>query len=426
MFANVASSIAVTRNGAQTSIATREMAVVLVLGITGCGKKTEEAKETKDGLKVVLLITSNLGDKGFYDSANDGMKLIEKELGAEVKTIEMGQDPSKYEPYFRDVAEQDWDYIIVGSSPAVEIAEALIPEYPDKKFIMFDTEVDWSKGDFSNLYCVQYKQNEGSFLAGAVAAVMTTEGKNANPDKVIGCIGGGDLPIINDFMIGYIRGAQHVESDIKVAVAYAGTFVDSAKGKELALSQMSQQNVDICFQIASQTGIGVLDAAKEKGLYAIGVDGDQAAETILSMENITKIYSNGFITNKNVNFELRRGEIHALAGENGAGKSTLMKVLFGEEQCEEGRILYKGKEVKIDSPLSAIKMGIGMVHQHFMLVQSMTVAENMVLGLEPEKAGFLDKEEAKKRTREVSEKYGLEIDPDAPGNSRDFPRTKTA
>lgn len=139
----------------------------------------------------------------------------------------------------------------------------------------------------------------------------------------------------------------------------------------------------------------------------------QAAETILSMENITKIYPNGFIANKNVNFELRSGEIHALAGENGAGKSTLMKVLFGEERCEEGRIFYKGKEVKIDSPLGAIKMGIGMVHQHFMLVPSMTVAENMVLGLEPEKAGFLDREEARKRTREVSEKYGLEIDPDA-------------
>ena len=357
MFANVASSIAVTRNGAQTSIATREMAVVLVLGITGCGKKTEEAKETKDGLKVVLLITSNLGDKGFYDSANDGMKLIEKELGAEVKTIEMGQDPSKYEPYFRDVAEQDWDYIIVGSSPAVEIAEALIPEYPDKKFIMFDTEVDWSKGDFSNLYCVQYKQNEGSFLAGAVAAVMTTEGKNANPDKVIGCIGGGDLPIINDFMIGYIRGAQHVESDIKVAVAYAGTFVDSAKGKELALSQMSQQNVDICFQIASQTGIGVLDAAKEKGLYAIGVDGDQAAETILSMENITKIYSNGFITNKNVNFELRRGEIHALAGENGAGKSDPSSSLFSSPSSTSHRASSLPSMFLISSKHQLIKVG---------------------------------------------------------------------
>lgn len=139
----------------------------------------------------------------------------------------------------------------------------------------------------------------------------------------------------------------------------------------------------------------------------------QEAEVILHMENITKVYPNGFVANKGVNFKLYKGEIHALAGENGAGKSTLMKVLFGEEQPEEGRILFKGKEVHIDSPLTAIKMGIGMVHQHFMLVPSMTVAENMVLGLEPQKTGFLDKEEARRKTKEVSKKYGLEIDPDA-------------
>ena len=246
--------------------------MLTTLCVTGCQQKKEG-----DKLKVVLLITSNLGDKGFYDSANDGMKLIAKELGAEVKTIEMGQDPSKYEPYFRDVAEQDWDYIIIGSSPALETTETLIPEYPDKKFIMFDVEVDWNKADFSNLYCIQYKQNEGSFLAGAVAAKVTTSGEKANPEKVIGCIGGMDLPIINDFMLGYIRGAQYVEPEIKVAISYAGTFVDSTKGKELALAQMNQQKVDVCYQIASQTGIGVLDAAKEMGLYAIGVDGDQAA-----------------------------------------------------------------------------------------------------------------------------------------------------
>lgn len=136
-------------------------------------------------------------------------------------------------------------------------------------------------------------------------------------------------------------------------------------------------------------------------------------EKILCMENITKIYPNGFVANKSVNFELQKGEIHALAGENGAGKSTLMKVLFGEEQPEEGRILFKGQEVKIESPLGAIKMGIGMVHQHFMLVPSMTVAENMVLGLEPAKAGFLKKEEAVRQTIEVAEKYGLPIDPNA-------------
>ena len=263
------------------------LALALSLCLTGCssggdaGGSTASADSTGtdggDPLKVVLLITSNLGDQGFYDSANDGLKLIEQELGAEVQTIEMGQDPSKYEPYIRDVAEQDWDYIIIGSSPAVDAANMLIPEYPEKKFIMFDTEVDWSSGDFSNLYCVQYKQNEASFLAGAAAAVLTTKGERANPEKIIGCVGGGDNPIINDFMIGYIEGAQYIEPDIKVAVSYAGTFVDSTKGKELGLAQMNQQGVDVYFQIASQTGIGVLDAAKDTGAYAIGVDGDQAA-----------------------------------------------------------------------------------------------------------------------------------------------------
>ena len=92
----------------------------------------------------MLLITSNLGDQGFYDSANDGLKLIEQELGAEVQTIEMGQEPfPSPSRYIRDVAEQDWDYIIIGSSPAVDAANMLITKkYPEKKFIMFDTEVD--------------------------------------------------------------------------------------------------------------------------------------------------------------------------------------------------------------------------------------------------------------------------------------------
>jgi basic membrane protein A len=153
--------------------------------------------------------------------------------------------------------------------------EELVPQYPKKKFIMFDTEVDWSKGDYSNLYCVTYKQNEGSFLAGAVAAIMTTEGERANPQKIIGCIAGGENPIISDFILGYIEGAQHIDPATKVAIAYAGTFIDSTKGKELGMAMMGQQNVDICYQVASQNGIGVIDAAKELKLYAIGVDGDQ-------------------------------------------------------------------------------------------------------------------------------------------------------
>lgn len=131
---------------------------------------------------------------------------------------------------------------------------------------------------------------------------------------------------------------------------------------------------------------------------------------ILVMENITKVYGNGFIANKDVNFSLNKGEIHALVGENGAGKSTLMKILFGEEKADFGRILLKGEEIKLDNPMSAIKYKIGMVHQHFMLAPSLTVVENMIMGMEPKKFGLIDRELSKKMCLEVADKYNFNID----------------
>ena len=139
---------------------------------------------------------------------------------------------------------------------------------------------------------------------------------------------------------------------------------------------------------------------------------EEQYEYVLSMQNITKVYKDGFVANKNIDFSVRKGDIHGLVGENGAGKSTLMKVLFGQEQPESGKIFYKGKEVNISSPLAALKLGIGMVHQHFMLVPSLTVAENMVFGIEPTKCGIFNYKQAAKMTREVSKKFGLDVDPD--------------
>ena len=152
----------------------------------------------------------------------------------------------------------------------MEVLQELAPQYPDQKFIIFDFDVDRTVGDFSNVYSISYKQNEGTYIAGMVAGMLSESG-------VIGFIGGMDLPIINDFLIGYIEGAQYINPDIKVAVAYAGTFVDSAKGKELALAQINQQKVDVEFAAASTTGVGALEAAYESGKCAIGVDGDQEA-----------------------------------------------------------------------------------------------------------------------------------------------------
>ncbi len=109
------------------------------------------------------------------------------------------------------------------------------------------------------------------------------------------------------------------------------------------------------------------------------------ADEVLRMQNITKIYSNGFIANRDVNLVVQRNEIHGLVGENGAGKTTLMKMLFGMEVPNEGKIFIDGKEEKIASPLDAIHKGVGMVHQHFMLLPSLSVAENVTLGVEPVK-----------------------------------------
>ena len=130
----------------------------------------------------------------------------------------------------------------------------------------------------------------------------------------------------------------------------------------------------------------------------------------LKMENITKIYPNGFVANKGITFSVQQGEIHALVGENGAGKTTLMKVLFGMEQPQEGAIYVNEKKVKISSPLEAIGLGVGMVHQHFMLLPSMTVAQNVTLGMEPRKNGLVDTQKAVQMTQMMSDKYRFGLD----------------
>lgn len=131
---------------------------------------------------------------------------------------------------------------------------------------------------------------------------------------------------------------------------------------------------------------------------------------VLRMENITKIYSNGFMANRDVNLVINEGEIHALVGENGAGKTTLMKILFGMENFQGGRILLDGKDANISSPLDAIAKGIGMVHQHFMQVPSLSVAENVTLGMEPAHGLVFDKKEAARITQDISDKYQLKVD----------------
>lgn len=253
-----------------SSILTFVLALAVLM--TGCKYVTSQAAPVKK-LKVVLLIPGNLGDKSFFDSANHGMEMVKKQLGVETKVIEMGTDATKWEPMLKTVSGQDWNIIISGTWQMTDYLVSAAKAHPDKKYINFDTSDNQVT---PNLYGMFYKTNESSFLAGAAASMITSSKlPHANPSKVIGFVGGMDNPGINDFLVGYIQGAKYVNKDIKVAVTFVGAFDNPAKGKEMALS-LYNANADVVFQVAGGSGLGVLDAAKEKNAYAIGVDSDQA------------------------------------------------------------------------------------------------------------------------------------------------------
>lgn len=265
---------------------------ILTMGtLAGCGQKTEpttpaettgdkaQTPDTNEKLKVTLLVTGSFGDKAFNDSALAGTKMLEQQMGdkCEITTIEMGTDKTKFQPSLVDASESDADVIITGLWEMKEVLEQTAPLYKDKKYIIFDTSVDYDDYDLDNVYSVDYKQNEAGFLSGVLAALVTTSDMEfANPDKLIGFVGARDTsPVINDSLVGYIQGAKFIDPEIKVDVAYVGSFVDSAKAKEVTLAQYAK-GADVIFVAAGPASVGAIEAASTSQKYIIGVDSDQA------------------------------------------------------------------------------------------------------------------------------------------------------
>jgi basic membrane protein A len=282
-------------------------------------------------LKVLLFINGVLGDKSFFDSAQRGVERAEAELGIQSKTIEAGLDETQWGPALTDAAaNEDYDLLIVGTYQMISFLEQIASEYPDKSFIIYDANVNYESGCCDNVYSVTYKQNEGSYLAGVYAAAMTSqEMEGINPELVIGSVGGQEIPIIRDFMVGYEQGAKDTNPDITVIRQFADGWFDPAKGKELTKAQYSQ-GADIVFQIAGATGQGVFEAAAEDGHYALGVDSDQAlivedadpdqAARILTsmMKNVDNSLFRAI--DLHLKGELKYGEIEALGiAEGGVG-----------------------------------------------------------------------------------------------------------
>jgi len=204
-----------------------------------------------------------LGDQGFNDSAYDGLKMLQKEYGADIKVLE-SKKAEDYIPNLKALAEQGYDMIWAVGFLMADALNTTAAQYPKVKFGIIDSEVNQP-----NVTSVTFKEEEGSFLVGVIAGKTTTK-------SIVGFVGGMEFPLIKKFEAGYRAGVAAVNPKAKVLVNYVGSFADPTKGKETAIAQYTL-GADIVYHAAGDTGTGVIEAAKQKGkgFWAIGVDKDQ-------------------------------------------------------------------------------------------------------------------------------------------------------
>ena len=419
-----------------------------------------------------------------------------------------------YVPNITKYALKGYDLVIAVGFLEEQAVGQVAKKFPKSKFAIIDdsASVKALKG-LKNVEGLLYKEWESGYLVGYLAGLFEkSNAKGLNSANVVSTVGGIAIPPVDHYIAGFQAGAKAADPGVKLLNGYSGDFVAQDKCQGLAQQQIAQGS-DIIFQVAGQCGLGAINAARDKGLWGIGVDTNQAlqvgskqllasatkgvdvsvvdvvgqvvnhkfraagpparrqrerrrhpghqqrrpgrdegqdrraarqdegrqgqdpdradrqvgmaedpssasdhagssADLALELRGITKRFG-AFVANDAIDLDLREGEVHALLGENGAGKSTLMNVLYGLYRPDEGEIFVRGQHAAITSSADAIRLGIGMVHQHFMLIPVMTVVENIVLGAEPQQHGQLDLETARERVRELSARYGLAVDPDA-------------
>lgn len=248
--------------------------LLLTLVLAGCVAQPTggSANATPNLKRVVYVINGALGDNAFYDSGQAGIDQIKTDYGVETRTIETNFDAGQYEPALQ-AAVTYADVIFVISYGFEDQLKEFADNNPGKIFVNIDTVVENSKDTITS---VDFIEEESAYLTGVVAGLTTLETSlsGINEDKIIGAVGGDVDPVINAFIFAYTNGAHSVDPDIQVESKFLGSWDDTAKGKQAAL-QLYDQNADVVFQIAAAAGLGVLQAAEERGLYAIGVDTNQ-------------------------------------------------------------------------------------------------------------------------------------------------------
>lgn len=296
------------------------------------GEGEAQAQEVDPSeFKVGLMIPGNLGDKSFFDAAFNSIEPIKEQLGVDVEYIECGTDTSKYYPALVDMCEQGYDLILTISSNNDDALVQVAEEYPDMKFINLDDEL---ADPPANVYIMGTKNNEMSFLAGAAGALKAAE----LGEDTIGFVGGMDNPSINEFLVGYIEGAQAINPDIKVATSYVGSFTDTAKGKENAIL-LYNSGLSVIFTAAGQSGLGVIDAAVEQNKFVIGVDSDQAEALKESQPDMANVVITSAI--KNISDNAVKAVDRAMKGEIPYGTREVFGLADGAVGIAENEFYEK-------------------------------------------------------------------------------------
>ncbi len=314
---------------------------VLLLVLVGvffvaCGG-TDKKEDEKDTVKVgIVLSTGGLGDKSFNDSAYEGLTRAKEDLGIEFKYVEPA-NPSEFDAFLRDFSEADFDLVIGIGFQMADSMKAVAKDYPEMNYLMVDEPIE-----LPNVKSAIFDEAEGSFLAGALASLVSENGK-------VGFIGGIEVPLIKRFGKGFFAGAKYINENVKTYEAYVGgtnPFNDPAKGKEIAIS-MADQGADVIYHAAAGTGMGLFEAASERKIYAIGVDSNQ--DSVRPGIVLTSMLKRVDVAIYEVVKELSQGKFEANITKfnvenNGVGLTNFefTRDYIGEENIERVEEVKKG------------------------------------------------------------------------------------
>lgn len=297
----------------------------LLYGLAAVGERTDARRTGEVKLHAALFINGTLGDKSFFDAAAKGMRRARDTLPVQVKVIEGGTDPTRWQAALTDLADSgDYDLIVTGTFTMVPYVQQLAQQYPDARFVVYDAAVDYAKCACRNVHSMVFRQNEGAYLAGYLAARLDAAGfPGVAPRSGLGVVGGMQFPVIDDFIVGFRAGAVAALPGETVLVQYANSFSDPAAGKEVAKAQFGR-GVALVFHAAGATGQGVNEAALEGGRYVIGVDMDQYAMYRVSHPALASRIVTSVIKNVDVAVERAIGE--SLQGRLAYGRTQSLGV----------------------------------------------------------------------------------------------------